>query len=44
LMKFGRPEGDSTVVGYPMPLAVVSSAMEPMTTSIKALRLAGTIR
>lgn len=36
-MKVGRPEGESTVVGYPMPLAVaISFAMVPMTTSIEA--------
>jgi len=32
-MKVGGPEGESTVVGYPMPLAV---AVEPMMTSITA--------
>ena len=36
-MKVGRPEGEFTVVGYPMPLAVaVSFAAELMMTSINA--------
>jgi len=37
-MKVGRPEGECTVVGYPMPLAVaVYFAVESMMTSIEQI-------